>query len=93
MPETTDLLYRFADFVLDTDRRELRRGSDLVAIAPKVFDLLEYLIKNRNRVVSKDDLIAAIWDGLCSRFDHGSDHGASGNPGRGRRVQDRQGSI
>jgi len=57
------LLYRFADFVLDTDRRELRRGPQLVAIAPQVFDLLEYLIKNRNRVVSKDDLIAAIWDG------------------------------
>ncbi len=57
------MLYRFADFVLDTDRRELRRGPGLVAIAPQVFDLLEYLIKNRNRVVSKDDLIAAIWDG------------------------------
>jgi TolB-like protein len=57
------LLYRFADFALDTDRRELRRGSHLVAIAPQVFDLLEYLIKNRNRVVSKEDLIAAIWDG------------------------------
>jgi TolB-like protein len=61
--ENGDLLYRFADFVLDTDRRELRRGPQLVAIAPQVFDLLEYLIKNRNRVVSKDDLIAAIWDG------------------------------
>jgi TolB-like protein len=57
------LLYRFADFVLDTDRRELRRGPELVDIAPQVFDLLEYLIKNRHRVVSKDALIAAIWDG------------------------------
>ncbi len=57
------MLYRFADFALDTDRRELRRGLHLVAVAPQVFDLLEYLIKNRNRVVSKDDLIAAIWDG------------------------------
>jgi TolB-like protein len=57
------LLYRFADFTLDTDRRELRRGSQRIAIAPLVFDLLEYLIKNRNRVVSKGDLIAAIWDG------------------------------
>jgi len=57
------LLYRFADFTFDTDRRELRRGPQLVAMAPKVFDLLEHLIKNRNRVVSKDDLIATIWDG------------------------------
>jgi len=62
-PENGDLLYRFADFVLDTDRRELRRGPLLVAMAPQVFDLLDYLIKNRNRVVSKDDLISAIWDG------------------------------
>src|SRR5882757_6627047 len=57
------LLYRFEDFVLDTDRRELRRGPQLGAIPPQVFDLLEYLIKNRNRVVSKDDLIAAVWAG------------------------------
>ena len=47
------LLYRFEDFVLDTDRRELRRGPQLAAIPPQVFDLLEYLIKNRNRVVSR----------------------------------------
>jgi TolB-like protein len=57
------LLYRFTDFALDTDRRELRRRNQPVAIAPQVFDLLECLIKNRNRVVSKDDLIAAVWDG------------------------------
>jgi TolB-like protein len=61
--ENGDLLYRFADFALDTDRRELRRGAQPVAIAPQVFDLLECLIKNRHRVVSKDDLIAAVWDG------------------------------
>ena len=57
------MLYRFGDFALDADRRELRRGPQQVAIAPQVFDLLEYLIKNRHRVVSKDDLITAIWDG------------------------------
>jgi TolB-like protein len=57
------LLYSFGDFALDTDRRELRRGAHLVPMAPQVFDLLEYLIRNRNRVVSRDDLIAAIWDG------------------------------
>jgi len=62
-PGRGDLLYRFEDFVLDTDRRELRRGPQLGAIPPQVFDLLEYLIKNRNRVVSKDDLIAAVWAG------------------------------
>src|SRR5712675_2434765 len=62
-PGRGDLLYCFDDFVLDTDRRELRRGPQFVGIPPQVFDVLEYLIKNRNRVVSKDDLIAAIWGG------------------------------
>ena len=53
----------FADYLLDADRRELRRGSELVAVEPQVFDLLMYLVLNRDRVVSKDDLIAAVWDG------------------------------
>jgi len=35
----------------------------LVAVEPQVFDLLAYLIGNRERVVSKDDLLAAVWDG------------------------------
>jgi TolB-like protein len=57
------LRYFFNDFSLDTERRELCRGPEVVAIAPQVFDLLRYLIGNRERVVSKDDLIRAIWHG------------------------------
>src|SRR5829696_6993523 len=57
------LRYFFEDFSLDAARRELRRGTDVIAIAPKVFDLLDYLIGNRERVVSKNDLISAIWQG------------------------------
>jgi TolB-like protein len=57
------LLYLFKDFSLDTDRRELRRGPSLIPIAPQVFDLLEYLVRNRERVVSKDELLASIWNG------------------------------
>src|SRR4030088_3598776 len=53
----------FCDQMLDTDRRELCRGPDRVAIEPQVFDLLVYLLQNRDRVVSKDDLIASVWDG------------------------------
>jgi pimeloyl-ACP methyl ester carboxylesterase/DNA-binding winged helix-turn-helix (wHTH) protein len=53
----------FENHVLDADRRELRRGSELVALEPQVFDLLVYLIQNRDRVVSKDDLIASVWGG------------------------------
>jgi adenylate cyclase len=57
------LRYLFENCLLDTDRRELRCGADPVAVAPQVFDLIEYLIRNRERVVSKDDLTAAIWGG------------------------------
>ena len=49
--------------MLDTDRRELRRGSERIAVEPQVFDLLIYLLENRDRVVSKNDLIASVWGG------------------------------
>ena len=55
--------YLFGEYAFDTDRRELYRGADAVSIAPQVFDMLDYLIRNRERVVSKDDLINAIWNG------------------------------
>ena len=55
--------YIFDDYAIDTDRRELHRGADVIAVAPQVFDLLDYLIRNRERVVSKDDLIKVIWNG------------------------------
>ena len=55
--------YLFEEYAFDTDRRELHRGADVVSVAPQVFDLLDYLIRNRGHVISKDDLIAAIWKG------------------------------
>jgi TolB-like protein len=55
--------YLFSDHLLDTDRRELGRGGERIAIEPQVFDLLVHLLENRERVVSKDDLFASIWDG------------------------------
>jgi DNA-binding winged helix-turn-helix (wHTH) protein/pimeloyl-ACP methyl ester carboxylesterase len=58
-----EVQFLFTDHVLDTDRRELRRGAGLVAIEPQVFDLLVYLLQSRDRVVSKDDLIASVWQG------------------------------
>jgi len=57
------MLFSFENYVLDTDRRELRRGSAVIAVQPQVFDLLEYLILNRERVVTKDDMLDAIWGG------------------------------
>ena len=57
------MLYLFEDCGLDTDRRELYRATSLISVEPKVFDLLVYVIRNRDHVVSKDDLIATIWNG------------------------------
>jgi DNA-binding winged helix-turn-helix (wHTH) protein len=57
------LRYLFDDYTFDTERRELHRGREFVSITPQVFDLLDYPIRNRERVVSKDDLIKAIWNG------------------------------
>jgi TolB-like protein len=57
------LLLKFEDFSLDLRRRELRREGDLLTLEPKVFDLLVFLIQNRDRVVTRDELIANVWDG------------------------------
>lgn len=57
------MAFLFGDMVLDADRRELRSGSALIPIEPQVFDLLEFLIRNRGRVVSRDDLLAGVWGG------------------------------
>ncbi|UGY13697.1 winged helix-turn-helix domain-containing tetratricopeptide repeat protein [Bradyrhizobium septentrionale] len=55
--------YLFEEYALDTDRRELHRGAEVVSVTPQAFDLLDFLIRNRERVVSKDDVIEAIWNG------------------------------
>ena len=55
--------FLFANHTLDTDRRELRRGGTPIDVEPQVFDVLTYLLENRERVVSKDDLIASVWRG------------------------------
>jgi len=53
----------FEDCVLDPDRRELSRGAEVIAIGPQVFDLLVHLVENRERVVSRDGLLDAVWSG------------------------------
>jgi len=53
----------FGDYNIDVERRELRRAKAPVHVEPQVFDLLVYLVNNRDRVVSKDDLIASVWGG------------------------------
>src|SRR5262249_14262656 len=57
------MVLAFAGYRLDLERRELRRGSELVELEPRAFDLLAYLVRQRDRVVSKDDLLQAVWHG------------------------------
>ena len=55
------------DHRLDIERRELRCGAEIVDVEPKVFDLLAFLVQQRDRVVSKDDPATRIWDGPMTR--------------------------
>jgi TolB-like protein len=57
------MLFHFGGHTLDLERRELHRGAELVALEPQVFDLLVHLVRNRGRVISKDELIQGVWGG------------------------------
>lgn len=83
--------YTFENCVLDSQRRELRRDGIVLPVEPQIFDLLHYLLRNRDRVVSRDELIAAIWDGrivsdstLSSRIS--SVRAAIGDDGKQQRL-------
>jgi TolB-like protein/tetratricopeptide (TPR) repeat protein len=62
-PKGPEVQFLFADYVLDLNRRELTRGSAAIAIGPRVFDLLVYLVQARDRVVTRDELLATVWSG------------------------------
>src|SRR5919201_1871788 len=55
--------FRFGEFEINLARRELRRAGAVVHLEPQVFDLLVHLVQNRDRIVSKDELIDVIWHG------------------------------
>ena len=57
------MILSFGKYEIDLARRELRCAKSPVHVEPQVFDLLAYLMHNRDRVVSKDDLIASVWGG------------------------------
>ncbi|HEY0946070.1 MAG TPA: winged helix-turn-helix domain-containing protein, partial [Opitutaceae bacterium] len=58
------MLHRFLNFEIDEDARELRSGSRVLLLQPRVFDLLVYLARNRERVVPKDELLEKLWPGV-----------------------------
>ena len=77
------MILSFDDYEIDVERRELRRAEISVHVEPQVFDLLVYLVQNRDRVVSKDDLIASVWGGrIVSEFDPDQPHQCRANGGR-----------
>ena len=55
--------YRFGDYTLDTQRYELCRAGQRVPLRRKVFQVLAYLLTHRDRVVSKEELLAHGWPG------------------------------
>lgn len=57
------MIYAFHDFELDTERVELREKDVAVAVEPQVFALLRFLIENRERMVTKDEIVTAVWNG------------------------------
>ncbi len=85
------MLCSFGECLLDVDRRELMRGVELIPMEPQVFDVLVYLVQNRDRVVSRDELLAEVWHGrivsestLTSRIN--SARGAIGDTGGDQRL-------
>jgi TolB-like protein len=57
------LLFQFGNFLIDTDRRELKGANGRIHVEPQVFDLLVHLVRNTNRVITKDELIERVWKG------------------------------
>ncbi len=57
------MIYRFDDWELDTELFELRRDGAARHTEPQVFDLLNFLVSNRDRVVTRDEIVAAVWGG------------------------------
>ncbi len=57
------MIYRFGDHLLDTESFRLTASGEEIAVEPQVFALLQFLIENHDRVVSKDEIFEHVWDG------------------------------
>jgi len=67
----------FESCLLDTERRELSCGGNQVIVQPQVFDLLVHLIRNRNRVLGREELFREVLDRQFSPFDRSIDNHVS----------------
>lgn len=83
--------YLFEEYVLDVDRHELRKGDAVLSVEPQVFDLLTLLVRHRERIVSRDELLAHVWEGrsisdstFTSRIN--TARGAIGDSGEDQRL-------
>src|SRR6202041_4036378 len=63
-------VYRFGEFALDPGARLLSRAASPISLTPKAFDLLHYLVQNPNRLVTKEELLQAVWD--CTIVEEGN---------------------
>jgi DNA-binding winged helix-turn-helix (wHTH) protein len=57
------VIFRFGSYALDAERRDLSRSGKRVALERQVFDILLYLLENRHRVVTRDDVLREVWRG------------------------------
>jgi TolB-like protein/DNA-binding winged helix-turn-helix (wHTH) protein/tetratricopeptide (TPR) repeat protein len=57
------MIYRFDGYEVDTERYELRFGGTVQGVEPLVFDLILFLVRNANRVISRDEVVEHVWDG------------------------------
>ncbi|MBI5085837.1 MAG: PD40 domain-containing protein [Acidobacteria bacterium] len=64
-PQTPEVCYHFADVSIDVARQMVHVGGKPVDLEPKVFRLLVFLIENRHRVISKDELVDSVWKGVA----------------------------
>jgi DNA-binding winged helix-turn-helix (wHTH) protein len=61
MQKISQQIYHFEDFTLDRTRGRLLRGGAEVKVRPKSFQVLSYLVEHNNRLISKEELISAVW--------------------------------
>jgi TolB-like protein/DNA-binding winged helix-turn-helix (wHTH) protein len=60
------MIYKFDEFTINTAKREVRRGSEAVKIEPRAYELLAFLIENRDRAIGKDELQDEVWGTIVS---------------------------